>query len=151
MTEITKFKNIDEKEFSVSGKKLSKMTAEWETTFYFYEIKGENLLISQVVLDKKEVELEKIVTTTFPLNKIRKEKNSPELIQEENQYFIPNQVFKVSFLSNETNVSHFLQKNVELYKEGKVDEIIAVTYEFIYFSNEKEAQVFLEEINKHLK
>ena len=148
LAQVNTFKNNNDKEFSVKGKKLSKLISKWETTLYFYEKTDKNLIISQVVLDTKETELQRIIITSFPLNKIRKEKNSPEFVKEKNEAFIPEDVCKIIFLSNETNVAHFTQTNVELYDEKKKAKKEKVTFEFVYFPNEKDAKAFLEEFNK---
>lgn len=151
LAQINTFKNTNDKAFSVNGKQLSKLISKWETTLYFYEIKDKNLLISQVVLNTKETELQKIINTSFPLSKIRKEKNSPEFVKEKNEAFIPENVCKIIFLSNETNVAHFTQTNVEIYDKEKKDVKEKITFEFVYFPNEKDAKAFLEEFNKTIK
>ena len=149
--QVNTFQNNNDKPFVVNGKQASKMISKWETTLYFYEIKEKNLIISEVVLDKKEIELQRLNITKLPLSKIQKGKNIPEFVKEKNEAFIPEDICKIIFLSNETNVSHFSKKSVELYEEGKKDAVEKTTFEFVYFPNEKDAKAFLEEINKKLK
>ncbi len=150
LAQVNTFKNLDGKEFFVNGKQASKTMSKWDMYLYFYEIKDKALFISQVKLDKTGKELAYIITTKLPFSKIKRAKDSPELTKEidTDEFFTPAVSYRITFLSNETNVSNFTKTNFELFEEGKKNVMEKVTFEMLPFNDEKEAKAFLEEFNK---
>lgn len=150
LAQINTFKNASGKAFSVNGKQTSKTTTKWDMYLHFYEMKDKNLFISEVKLDKTGKELGYIITTKLPLSKIKKAKDSPELTKQTDTdgAFTPADSYRITFLSNETNVSNFTKTTFEIFEDDKKDVVEKVTFEMLPFNDEKQAKAFLDEFNK---